>query len=86
MTGRGTNPVTARETVARFARWDGIVRTITITAADRSAPGDIHDPDLRAHRRYGASKAGSSSSAPTDISRVRHRSAERTPWMCTSRS
>ena len=55
MTGRGTNPDTARETVARFARWDGIVRTITINgAAERSAPGDIHDPDLRAHRRYGA--------------------------------
>lgn len=57
MTGRGTNPATAREAVARLARWDGIVRTITITinaAAERSARGDLHDPDLRVHRRYGA--------------------------------
>ena len=56
MTGRGQDPVIARETVARFARWNGIVRTITIHAAHRSTPGDIHDPDLRAHRRYGALK------------------------------
>jgi 2-polyprenyl-6-methoxyphenol hydroxylase-like FAD-dependent oxidoreductase len=57
MTGRRTHRATARNAVARFARWDGIVRTITINGGgDRSVSGDISDPNLCAHRRYGALK------------------------------
>jgi len=55
MTGRGAGSATARHAVARLARWDGIVRTIMVDGGDeRCAPGDVSDPDLRAHRRYGA--------------------------------
>jgi hypothetical protein len=55
MTGRRTHRATARDVVARFARWDSIMRTITINGwGEASAAEDITDVDLRAHRRYGA--------------------------------
>jgi hypothetical protein len=55
MTGRRTHGATARDAVARFARWDGIMRTITINGGGEAAAAeDITDVDLRAHRRYGA--------------------------------
>jgi 2-polyprenyl-6-methoxyphenol hydroxylase-like FAD-dependent oxidoreductase len=60
MTGRRSHRPAARNAVARFAPWDGIVRTITINGGggggDHTAPENISDPDLCAHRRYGALK------------------------------
>jgi len=55
MTGRGAPRAAAREAAARLARWDGIVRTVTINR-DTDQPGTaaVTDPDLRAHHRYGA--------------------------------
>jgi hypothetical protein len=55
LSGHGNGLTPAEETAARFARRDGIVRTITITSgADRHRPGVVADPQLHAHRRYRA--------------------------------
>ena len=55
MTGHRTDSAAARRAVARLARWDGVMHTITINGGtEGSAPGDISDPGLRVHRRYGA--------------------------------
>jgi 2-polyprenyl-6-methoxyphenol hydroxylase-like FAD-dependent oxidoreductase len=54
MTGHGTHRAMARQAVARFARRDAIVRTLTIHGGEAPGRGDISDPELRAHRRYGA--------------------------------
>jgi 2-polyprenyl-6-methoxyphenol hydroxylase-like FAD-dependent oxidoreductase len=52
MTGRHGGSAAAGEAAARFARWDRLVRTVVISSG--SMPGGVCDPDLRAHRRYGA--------------------------------
>ncbi len=55
MTGRHTDETIAPRAAARFARWGDIVHTITINGrSGGSAAGEVADPDLRAHRRYGA--------------------------------
>jgi 2-polyprenyl-6-methoxyphenol hydroxylase-like FAD-dependent oxidoreductase len=55
MTGRHTDQTIARRVTARFARWGDILHTITINAGGRGSPTDeVADPELRAHRRYGA--------------------------------
>ncbi len=57
MTGRRGHRPAARNAVARFARWEGVLGTITINGGgDHTAPGNICDPELCAHRRYGALK------------------------------
>jgi hypothetical protein len=54
MTGRRADG-RARSLIARFTRWDDVLHTITISADRRgTAAGEISDPGLRAHRRYGA--------------------------------
>jgi hypothetical protein len=52
MTGCRGRRAASREAAARFARWDGVVRTVVIGGG--STPADVRDPDLCAHRRYGA--------------------------------
>jgi hypothetical protein len=55
MTGRHTDQTIARRAATRFARWGDIVHTITINGGGGgSTPGEVADPHLRAHRRYGA--------------------------------
>jgi 2-polyprenyl-6-methoxyphenol hydroxylase-like FAD-dependent oxidoreductase len=60
MTGRGAAGAGAAPdaVVARFAPWDGLVRTVAIHAGPGPGRGPggegVTDPELRAHRRYGA--------------------------------
>ena len=55
MTGRHTDQTSARRAAAWFAQWGDTVHTITINGAGTSSPaGEVADPYLRAHRRYGA--------------------------------
>jgi hypothetical protein len=55
MSGRRSQPDAAHAAVAHLTRWHDVVRTIIIYGgAERGAPGDISDPELRAHRRFGA--------------------------------
>lgn len=46
LAGRGGDGAQVRDAIARFAPWDALVRTVVI---DQQV-----DPELRAHRRYGA--------------------------------
>ena len=55
MGGRQHDPETVRDVVARFARWEALVRAaVVIDARDRALDGVVGDPELLAHRRYGA--------------------------------
>jgi 2-polyprenyl-6-methoxyphenol hydroxylase-like FAD-dependent oxidoreductase len=54
MAGRHPHRATLEGVIARFARWETIVRTVIIAAGDGAPDGAIGDSDLRAHRRYSA--------------------------------
>ena len=55
LTGRRSDQAAVRAAVARFGRRDGIVRTVIVSSGGEStAPAEVADPGLRAHRRYRA--------------------------------
>ena len=55
LTGKRADPIHARNAIARLARFNGAVQSITICGPTGSAdPHAISDPDLHAHRRYHA--------------------------------
>jgi 2-polyprenyl-6-methoxyphenol hydroxylase-like FAD-dependent oxidoreductase len=55
MSGRHADRGNALRAAARFARWRDIVQTIAINGGSGgTAVGEVADPDLRAHRRFGA--------------------------------
>jgi 2-polyprenyl-6-methoxyphenol hydroxylase-like FAD-dependent oxidoreductase len=55
LTGDRADPDAGKDALARLVRFDGLVRIIIINGpAGRSDPDAVTDPNLRAHRRYGA--------------------------------